>query len=195
MKTINSDIKNNKFKNIYLLCGEEAYLKKQYRDKLKNALIDADDNMNYSYYEGNKINSVELLDTGETLPFFAERRVVIIENSGYFKSAPDNFLERLIGFPDSTYIIFVETEVDKRSKLYKKIKEIGYVADFSTPDANMLSTWIGGLCKSENKKISQATVNYMLEVIGMDMTTIKFELEKLFSYAYDKDVITIEDVN
>ena len=35
MRTIDEDIKNQKFKTAYLLYGEEAYLKKQYKDKLR----------------------------------------------------------------------------------------------------------------------------------------------------------------
>ena len=38
MKTIDEDIKSGQFKKIYLLYGDEAYLKKQYKDKLKKAL-------------------------------------------------------------------------------------------------------------------------------------------------------------
>ena len=36
MRTIDEDIKNQKYKTAYLLYGEEAYLKKQYKDKLKD---------------------------------------------------------------------------------------------------------------------------------------------------------------
>ena len=39
MKTIDEDIKSGQFKKIYLLYGDEAYLKKQYKDKLKKALV------------------------------------------------------------------------------------------------------------------------------------------------------------
>ena len=37
MKSINEDIKNNSFKQVYLLYGEEAYLKRMYKEKLRNA--------------------------------------------------------------------------------------------------------------------------------------------------------------
>ena len=50
MKVINDDIKKGEFKSVYLLYGEEEYLKKQYRDRLKNAIA-GDDTMNYSYYD------------------------------------------------------------------------------------------------------------------------------------------------
>mgnify|MGYP002243766375 CR=1 FL=1 len=39
MKSLNEDLKTGQFKQIYLLYGEEAYLKKQYRDRLTKALL------------------------------------------------------------------------------------------------------------------------------------------------------------
>lgn len=52
MQRINEDIKNNRFSQTYLLFGEEAYLRKQYKDKLKAALCADGDTMNYHYFEG-----------------------------------------------------------------------------------------------------------------------------------------------
>ena len=52
MKTIDNDIKMGQLKNVYLLYGTEDYLKRQYRDKLKHALVEPDDTMNFSAYEG-----------------------------------------------------------------------------------------------------------------------------------------------
>ena len=40
MKMLMEDIKNKQFKNIYLLTGEEVYLRMQYRKKLKEALVE-----------------------------------------------------------------------------------------------------------------------------------------------------------
>ena len=85
MQRINEDIKNGNFKQIYLLYGTEAYLKKQYKDKLKNAMAAPDDDMNFTTFEGKNINPKEVIDLAETLPFFADRRVILIEDSGFFK--------------------------------------------------------------------------------------------------------------
>ena len=48
MKSLQEDIKNQEFKKVYLLCGEEDYLKKQYKEKLKTALVPDGDTMNFS---------------------------------------------------------------------------------------------------------------------------------------------------
>ena len=52
MKTLNEHLKKKTFKNVYLLYGEEAYLRNQYRDRLKQAMIGDGDTMNLSYFEG-----------------------------------------------------------------------------------------------------------------------------------------------
>ena len=74
MKTLNEDMKTGQFKNVYLLFGEEAYLKKQYKERLTKALLPEGDTMNYAHYEGKGIPPSELIDLAETMPFFADRR-------------------------------------------------------------------------------------------------------------------------
>ena len=52
MKSLNEDLKTGQFKQIYLLYGEESYLKRQYRERLVRAMIPEGDTMNYAVYEG-----------------------------------------------------------------------------------------------------------------------------------------------
>ena len=75
MKRIAQDIKSGQLRNLYLLWGEEAYLRKQYRDNLRKALVPEEDTMNCSVYSGKDINVNEIVDLAGTMPFFAERRV------------------------------------------------------------------------------------------------------------------------
>lgn len=56
MKMLMEDIKNRQFKKIYLLTGEEVYLRNQYRKRLREALIDPEDTMNCSVFEGKNVN-------------------------------------------------------------------------------------------------------------------------------------------
>ena len=85
MKTIDNDIKNGSFRQIYLLFGEERYLIKQYKDKLIKAMVTEGDTMNFNTFEGKDINVNEVVDLSETLPFFADRRLILIEDSGLLK--------------------------------------------------------------------------------------------------------------
>lgn len=194
MKNINHDIESKKIKQFYLLFGAEDYLKRQYKDKLVRALADPEDNMNLNYFEGSGINLQNVLDLGETLPFFADNRVIILKNTGLFKKTPEDIEKRMGNFPDSTHIIFVEKEVDKRNRLYKWIGKAGYVSEMNTPDEKMLFTWVRGLCKAEGKQIEENALYYFVEHMGVDMLLLKNELEKLFCYCIDNDRITVEDI-
>lgn len=194
MHRINEDIKQGSFKPIYLLYGEERYLKRQYTDKLKKALCSEGDSMNTHVYEGKDIPVGEIIDLAETLPFLAQRRVIIISNSGLFKSGGEKMAEYLAAPNETTCFLFSEEEVDKRSKLFKTVQSQGYAAEFTVQDESTLKRWIAGILGRENKKISESTVQLFLTKTGTDMENIHSELEKLICYCMDRDVVTSKDV-
>ena len=196
MKTLNEDLKSGQFKQVYLLCGEEGYLKKQYKNRFVKAMIPEGDTMNYSYYEGKNTPVKEAIDLAETLPFFAERRLIVFENTGFFKTAAGADLADYIkDMPETTCFIFVEEEIDKRNKLYKAVKSKGYIAELSTQDAGTLKRWVAGLVRKEQKQISESVIVYFLDKVGTDMENIQGELEKVFCYALERDTITKEDID
>ena len=194
MKSLNEDLKTGQLKQIYLLYGEEAYLKKQYKDKLHYAIVPPDDTMNYAYYEGKGINAKEVIDLAETLPFFAERRLIILENSGFFKNASPELSDYIKELPETTSMIFVESEIDKRGKLYKAVKDKGRVVELGRQDESTLLRWIAGSVRRENKQITEQVIRFFLTKVGTDMENIQRELEKLFCYTLDKSEITAQDV-
>ena len=194
MKSLNEDLKTGQFKQIYLLYGEESYLKKQYKDRLSKAMLPDGDTMNYQYYEGKGVNTKEVIDLAETLPFFAERRLIVMEDTGFFKNATPELADYIKEMPETTYFLFIETEVDKRSKLYKAVKEKGRIVELTRQDGNTLLRWILGMVKKEEKTMTQATAKYFLSKVGEDMENIHGELDKLFCYTLGKKEITIHDI-
>lgn len=194
MKTIDEDIKTGQFKNVYLLYGPEDYLKQQYKRKLIDALVTPDDTMNYARYEGKNINPLEVIDVAETMPFFADRRLILIEDSGFFKNACEDLAKYLPEMPQSTCIVFVESEIDKRGKMYKAVNKAGSVAEFGEQKEQLLTRWILGRLKKENKKITQSVLALFLSKTGTDMGNIDKELEKLLCYTLNKEVIEAADV-
>lgn len=194
MQKLNEEIKSGQLKPLYLLYGEEAYLIKQYRDRLKNALLNDGDSMNYHYFEGKDINIGEVIDLAETLPFFSDRRVIIIENSGLFKHGGEQLAEYLKEPSETTYFVLVEKEIDKRSKLFKAVSAKGRAIEFKAQDEAVLKRWLAGILKKENKKITERDLALFLEKTGADMENISKELEKLICYCIDKEVISREDI-
>ena len=188
------DLKTGNFKHIYLFTGEEIYLRSQYKKRLQEALISPDDTVNINFYQGKGIAIRELIDQAETMPFFSERRLLVVEESGFFKNASPELAEYLEKLPDTTYFLFVENEVDKRGKLYKTVKKNGSIVEFARQTEDTLMRWILGVLKKEQKNITRSTMELFLEKTGTDMNQISMELEKLLSYTMGKEIITTEDV-
>lgn len=195
MKALNEDLKSGNLKQIYLFYGEESYLRRQYLKRFKKALVSDDDEMNYHYYEGNDISVSEFIDMAETLPFFSNRRVIIWENSGLFKSTDEKMIEYIKTVPESTSVLFVETEVDKKRKMFKYFSSVGSAVEFPPQDEKTLLRWIGSLLKKENKQISERSALYLLNKAGMDMENIYTEVEKLICYCLERNVVTEADID
>lgn len=195
MQRIKNDINSGQFHSLYLLFGEERYLKNQFTDMLRNALSAPEDTMNTHRYQGKNLPVAEIIDLAETLPFLADRRVIYIEDSGLFKSGGEQLAEYISeGICESTVFVFTESEVDKRSKLYKALTKDGIAVEFGVQDDATIFRWVGGLIKKENKKITENTLRLFLSKTGTDMQNIRMELEKLLCYCMHKEIIEPRDV-
>ena len=195
MKSLNEDLKTGQLKQVYLLFGEEGYLKRQYRDRLTRALLPEGDTMNYACYEGKGTEIREVIDLAETMPFFAERRLIVFENTGFFKSGGNDLADYIKEMPESACFLFVENEVDKRSRLYKTVKAKGRAVELGFQDEGTLKRWVAGLVRNENRQAGEQMIAYFLNKTGTDMENITKELEKLFCYTLGRDTITKEDVD
>ena len=194
MKTLNKDLKEGSFKQMYLLYGEEDYLRASYKKRLTKALSDPEDTMNYSYFDGKDISVPAIIDLAETLPFLAPRRLIVIENSSFFKSSQEELAQYLESACETTYFLFVEKEVDKRTKLFKTVSKKGYAAQLSVQDASVLQSWILAQLGKEGYQITNGAMSRFLLYTGADMTLIENELEKLICYCMKTKEIHDEDV-
>ncbi len=197
MQALRDSLKTGQWKNLYLFYGEESYLKRSYKKQVKNAIVGEDDSMNYNYFEGKEAANVnDIMGIADTMPFFADKRLIIVEDSGLFKStASDEFCEYMANISDTTVLLFVESEIDKRNKLYKAVSANGSVIEMGRQPDNKLVDWIVKMLVKEGKNITRKDLDYLLERTGNDMENISNEVKKLIDYTYGRDVITKEDID
>lgn len=200
MKRIDEDIKTGNFKRAYLLYGKEAYLKDTYKNKLIKALVSQGDTMNYVCFSDDNISSGAVIDFADTMPFMAEYRVALIINSGFFKKADDAMAEYLGNVPDTTVLIFVESDVDKRNKSYKNITKYERDIEFTSLSDDVLAQWVTQRLKASSKTISSGVLREFLAYTDCEddevgpMNNIVNELDKLIAYTGKRNSIGIEDV-
>lgn len=193
MQRLNQDIKDHTFKRVYCLFGEEEYLKRSYKKRLIEA-ISGDDTMNVNRFAEKDAEVSVIIEAAETMPFFAEYRLVVVEDSGLFKREADRLVDYLDSVPESTVILFVESQMDKRSRLYKKVNSVGCAVEMVRQSEKELQNWVLRILKQEGKQISGRAMELFLEMAGDSMENIRMELEKLISYVGGREGILPEDV-
>lgn len=193
IEKLKKELKEKNFQRFYLLFGEEYYLIRYYKNALVDAILDGKENMNFSAFSGKNINFSEVASLANTLPFFSEYRVILIENASIFSSA-NELAEDLSDIPASTVLIFVEESADKRTKLYKFLSKNGLCVEFPREKPENLSKWILSVCKKNQILITKADADYLLYRVGNSMDMLYQEMEKLISFVHEKGKIEREDI-
>ena len=193
MEQISKHIKANDFARHYLLYGSEEFLKNQFKTRLEKAMIPEGDDINLAKFEGESLSVNEVISIASTMPFFAERRVIIIKNSGWFKSTSD-LADYIESFPETTSFIFVENEVDRRNKLFKFISENGYVAKVEAKRPEKLMEDVAKVLAKRGLRISTSDCQLFITKTGTDMARIQAELDKLCAYCLGKEIVTRDDI-
>ncbi|MDO4648689.1 MAG: DNA polymerase III subunit delta [Eubacteriales bacterium] len=194
MKVIRDDIRNQTFKSVYLLYGEETYLRRQYRENLYKALVPDGDTLNAARFEGKQADVRQIIDLCETMPFLAERRVIFLDDTGFCKNKCDELADYVKELPDYLCLVLNEEQVDKRNRLYKAIKSVGYVAEFTKLDEKKLMEWAAVMLGKNGRNISRKNAELLISKTGDDMGNLRNEVEKLIMYTEGRNVVTEKDI-
>lgn len=199
-------IKSEKIdKNIFLLYGEEVFLKSHgKKDLLARISPKGMSEFNSFTYDGKKYDLTSVKEAIEALPVFSDTKLLIFNNSGIFQiSGKDaatkdyrEFWEEIIDeIPEEVYIVFDEEKVDKRSGLYKKLVKKDAVVEFSYLSENQMINWTVGLFKTMGKIIGPHDAKYLIDITQDGMTSVKREAEKIAAYTQGRTAITRQDIN
>ncbi len=200
MKTLENHIKNKTFSNIYVIFGEEEYLKNIYEKKLISNIVDENFKMmNFDIFEGKNVNISKIIDACDTMPFMSDYRVVILKNTGLIYDAKKDDTNKLENYlhilPKTTILIFIEEKIDKKLKIFKTISNIGTFHKIDVLSENELVNWILSIFKDNNKNISTKEALYIIRNIGFNMEILLNEINKLISFKSSGTKITINDID
>ena len=178
---------------IYLLYGTQNYLiDEKIKEIIKENKIDKY-NIEQFDLENNSIR--EIIDSSNTLSLFADKKILIIDNSFIFTGSTkktdekdilllDNYLDNI---NDNTIIIFkVNNEkLDSRKKIVTKIKKVAKIIEFNKLlDINSKIKELFEPCKIDNN-----TIKYFIDRVGTNMELISKEIEKIKTYKdQDKNI-------
>ena len=194
MKQLEADIKNKIYKNIYVLYGPQSYNRKRYEKALVSLFVAKGDTMNLTYYYGKKIDIKEIIDLAQTMPFMAEKRVIVLENTELFSHSCEELADYIPNIYETTCLIFSEDKIDLRLRQTKAAKSKGTVAEFADLSDADLRDFILKRLSREHRQITANALEMFMQRCGDDLWQVSGELEKIISYTFKKDGIRPEDV-
>lgn len=186
---------------LYLLYGEEDYLRESYLDTLKELCLSGGEaDFNYKRLNGAGLDLGELAQAVDAVPFFAERTLVEVRDYD-INRCKEADLERLKGvlgdLPDYGTLVFVLPagyELDGRLAAVKTLKKLGYVLEFTAQGQVALMGWLNKRFAVHGKSIARADAEYLLFHAGTLMNRLIPEIEKLAA-GVKGDVITRRDID
>jgi len=203
----------------YVLHGEDEFSRSEVLAEMKAKMGDpAMADLNTTLLDGNKVALAELRHTCDTVPFLADRRLVIVEGlltklqSGAKGKADrgkehpawkKEYLEGLTAYlehlPETTRLVFVERESIQPSQPVLKMaladKERGYAREFRPPTSGKLRGWITERVERKGGEIEASAAEELAAFVGSDLRLLDQELDKLVAYVDRARPITKADVH
>ncbi len=182
----------------YLFEGVEEYVKASALAAAEKALLPPGlEQLNEAVLENPSADA--LVAAAETLPFLAEKRLVVLRELAAFTGrgeGDDRLGEYLARVPESCVVIlYVQGKADARKKLYQAVKKHGTVVSFQPMDEGELNRWLIRTAKGLGKELSPGDAAYLSFLAGTDAATLKTELEKLAALTGERTAITRADMD
>ena len=202
-RTFFDNIGQGKIASCYVLEGPEEYIKRTALEALRKRLLpEGLEDMNETRLTDPDADT--LIAAAETLPFMADRRLVVVQECGMLQGRGKGYdeaknaaalAEYLQNPPDTACIVFyVRDKADARRKLYTQLKKTAEIVQFMPLDDREMTRWIAQSLKKLGKKISAPTCQKLTFTAGTELYTLSGEVQKLAAYAGEREEITPEDI-
>ena len=199
------DLKNRKFKPVYLLHGEESYYIDKISDYIEqNALSDAEKGFNQTIFYGKDSDVMSIINSAKRFPMMSEFQVVIVKEAQDLKWGKDDdgkkSVDPMLSYFEnplsSTILVFCyrNGKFDKRKKTYKAIEKRGVVFESAEIYDNKVPAWIEDFVREKGYSIHARASALMAEYLGNDLSKVANELEKLMLNVKKGEEITSKDV-
>lgn len=184
---------------VYLLYGEDNYLKNEFVKKAKKSFGELQLGINYIQIDESNVNNV--ISDIETPAFGYERKMIIVKNANLMqkKNAISDKLSEYLNdadkqIIDSIELIIVEDSVEKNA-LFNTISKIGMIKEFNEQKIGQLITKVKSISAAYGVQIQENVAQYFIECTGTNMEDIINEIRKLIEYAGKGGTIKKEDID
>ncbi len=186
---------------VYLIYGEESYLKKVYTQKIVDKTVDeAFADFNFHTFDGKESTLSDIYESVEAVPMMAETKCILVKDFP-LDTLDDNGLSQLetviTDTPDDTALIFTfvayEPKGAKWNKVIKLFEKLAFAVKLDKKTALDLAKTVENGAKKRGKAFEKGVANYLVTCVGTDLNNLLNETEKVCAYA--EGDITKSDVD
>jgi DNA polymerase III delta subunit len=160
----------------------EAYIKK------------AGSDMGLERVDGTAVQVRQLAASLQAVPFLASSRLVIVHGLAANKSASENIEKLVAGIPKTTVAVFVEREVDQRTKAFRVLMQADKVVKFEELSGSRLSVWVRSEAKRLGGDIEAPAARELVALAGEDQWRLAEEINKLVNFQPEVSVEAVREL-
>ena len=185
------------FGPLYVLHGDESFLKRRIILLLREKVLGPDaDAGSASTLAGDQAQFAEVFDELQTAPFFAPRRLVIIEQADRFVTEFRGLLEKHVGALPASGLLVLDVKLWAATTRLAKLVDAAATLTCKAPPAYRLPAWCADWAKRQfQKQLDMPAANLLVEAAGSEMGMLDQEIQKLALFVGDRANITVEDVD
>lgn len=196
---LKSDLKSGAFRRIYFLFGEEHFLTKTYENKIVEAALGKEpSDMNLMRFN-DAPSADSLSDFADSMPFFAEYKVIVISDLDADKldtTQMNAYLKIISELPETTILVISQTgiEIDpkkpkaKMKKLMAAAEQYGALVELKYLEAPQLAGLAIKKAQRNGCNLSERNGVLLAELCGRDMQLLSTEIQKLCDYAGNGEI-------
>ena len=199
-------IKRKDFSDVYLLYGLESFLINETKYLLLQSLLnEEDEDFNFTTYDLEETPVEVALEDAETIPFFGERKVIVLNNPFFLtaektKSKVEHNLKKLEEYLNEpspyTALIFIGNyeKLDDRKKITKQLKNVSTVLEAKKLNEQELKKWVKQRAAFNYVEIDGQALDTLLSLAGTNLSMLTTEVDKMALYVQDSKLITTDIV-
>jgi DNA polymerase-3 subunit delta len=196
-------LKRSEFAPVYLLFGAETYLRDLAAKNIADSVL-ADSSLrefNETEFSLSRSPVQQALAAAEQLPMISARRVVKITDvivgpnaaKDNLKEDDEASLAAYLNRPaETSVVIFVAGELDKRRRIAKLLLEKSQAVEFAEFNDDEMIAWAKMKLKDLNAEADERALRHLVGLVGGNARRLMNELKKLSVAALPDSLITYE---
>jgi DNA polymerase III delta subunit len=132
--------------------------------------------------DGGSLKAQDLMAAVTASPFLANSRLVIIEGVVANRAIGEALEKMMAQVPDTTVAVFVEGQVDQRTKAYRALQKADRVVKFDIVTGPKLMAWVKQEVTRLEGSIDPDAIAELIDRAGEDQWRLSGEINKLVNY-------------